>query len=150
MRPPGWHYGCSEKGYNVSAPNMYWVQHVFEPATRDRASGRPRVLIIDGFGSHESLDVLTFCFKNNIIICRQPSHATHKLQPLDIAVFSPLKTAFREQVDQLYRNGAETVNKAHFTLLYSRARQIAITSRNIRSGWSKAGLYPFNPSRNGR
>lgn len=144
---PGWHYGCSEKGYNVSALNMYWVQHVFEPATRDRASGRPRVLIIDGFGSHESLYVLTFGFKNNIIICRQPSHATHKLQPLDIAVFSPLKTAFREQVDQLYRNGAETVNKAHFTLLYSRARQIAITSRNIRSGWSKAGLYPFNPAK---
>ena len=102
---------------------------------------------MDGFGSHESLDVLTFCFENNIIICRQPSHATHKLQPCDIGVFSPLKTAYRDQVDQLYRNGADTVNKAHFTLLYSRAREIAMTSRNIRSGWSKAGLYPFNPAR---
>ena len=50
-------------------------------------------------------------------------------------------------MDQLYRNGAGTVNKAHFTLLYSRAREIAMTSRNIRSGWSKAGLYPFNPAR---
>ena len=144
---PGWHYGCSETGYNNSTLNLYWVQHVFDPATRERANGKPRILIIDGFGSQESLDVMTFCFENNITICRQPSHATHKLQPCDIGVFSPLKTAYRDQVDQLYRNGTGMVNKAHFTFLYSRAREIAMTSRNIRSGWSKAGLYPFNPSK---
>jgi len=95
------------------------------------ANGRPLVLIMDGFGSHESLDVVTFCFENNIILCRQPSQATDKLQPCDIGVFSPLKIACRDQVDQLYRNGAATVNKAHFTLLHSRAREIATTSRNI-------------------
>ncbi|KAL1581858.1 hypothetical protein WHR41_09577 [Cladosporium halotolerans] len=53
--------------------------------------------------------------------------------------------AYREQVDLMYRGGAETVNKAHFTLLYSRAHNIALTSRNIRSGWSKTGIFPFNP-----
>ena len=57
---PGWHYGCSEKGYNNSTLSLYWVQHVFDPATRERANGSPRILIMDGFGSHESLDVLTF------------------------------------------------------------------------------------------
>jgi hypothetical protein len=50
-------------------------------------------------------------------------------------------------VDLLYRGGAETVNKAHFTKLYSQARSLAMTSRNIRSGWSKTGLYPFNPAK---
>ena len=144
---PDWHYGCSETGYMNSSLNLYWVQHVFDPATRARADGKPRVLIIDGFNTHESLDVLTFCFEHNIILCRQPSHATHKLQPCDVGLFSPLKTAYREQVERLYRNGAGTVNKAHFTLLYSRAREIAMTPRNIRSSWSKAGLYPFNPSK---
>jgi hypothetical protein len=39
------------------------------------------------------------------------------------------------------------VGKQHFTLLYSRARSIAFTSRNIQSGWSKTGLFPFNPDR---
>lgn len=37
------------------------------------------------------------------------------------------------------------IGKQHFTLLYDRARRKAMTSRNITSGWSKAGLRPFNP-----
>lgn len=142
---PGWHYACSDTGYMNSKLNLYWVKSVFDPNTKDRARGRPRILIVDGLNTHESEDVMTYCFENNIILCRQPSHTTHKTQPCDVGVFSPLKTAYREQVEILYRGGAETVNKAHFTMLYSRARDAAMTSRNIRSGWSKAGLYPFNP-----
>jgi hypothetical protein len=98
---------------------------------------------MDGFNTHESLNVMTYCFENNIVLCRQPSHTTHKTQPCDVGVFSPLKTAYGEQVDLLYRGGAETVNKAHSTKLYSQYRSVAMTSRNIRSGWSKTGLYPF-------
>jgi hypothetical protein len=39
------------------------------------------------------------------------------------------------------------VGKEHFTYLYSPARDQALTSRNIRAGWMKAGLFPFNPDR---
>ena len=76
-----------------------------------------------------------------------PSHTSHKLQPCDVGVFGPLKIAYREQVEQLYRGGANTINKAHFPLLYARARHAAFTTRNIRSSWSTAGLVPFNPER---
>ena len=62
-------------------------------------------------------------------------------------MFGPLKTAYRQQVEQLYRGGANTIGKQHFTLLYSRARNVAFTQRNIRSAWSKAGLFPFHPER---
>lgn len=55
--------------------------------------------------------------------------------------------AYREQVEQLYRGGANTVSKAHFPLLYSRARNAAFTARSIRSSWSKARPVPFNPER---
>ena len=43
--------------------------------------------------------------------------------------------------------GANTIGKQHFTLLYSRARAVAVTPRNIKSSWSKSGLFPFNPDR---
>jgi hypothetical protein len=111
------------------------------------SNGRPRILINDGFETHKSLDVLTFCLENNIILCRLPSHTSHNFQPCDISVFSPLKTAYREQVEHFERRGANAVNKEHFVLLYRRACEVALTARNIRSGWSKAGLFPFNPSR---
>jgi hypothetical protein len=39
------------------------------------------------------------------------------------------------------------IGKQHFTLLYNRARNAAFTPRNIKSGWSKTGLVPFNPDR---
>ena len=32
-------------------------------------------------------------------------------------------------------------------MLFSRARNSALTDRNIRAGWAKAGLFPFNPPR---
>ncbi|PIA99514.1 hypothetical protein CB0940_02607 [Cercospora beticola] len=144
---PGWHFACSKSGYTDTAISLYWVQHVFDPLTRSRAKGRPRLLINDGFGTHESLEVLTYCFQNNIVLCRLPSHTSHKLQPCDVGVFGLLKTAYREQVECLYRGGATTIGKQHFTSLYSKARQTAFTSRNIRSSWAKAGLFPFQPGR---
>jgi hypothetical protein len=64
-----------------------------------------------------------------------------------VSVFAALKAAYREQAEKLYRGGANTVGKQHFTLLYSRAREQAFTSRNVKSGWSKTGLYPFSPHR---
>lgn len=42
-------------------------------------------------------------------------------------MFGSLKTAYREQVERLYRGGANTVGKQHFTSLYSRARVMLFT-----------------------
>jgi hypothetical protein len=120
---------------------------VFKPQTRKRASGNPRVLICDGFGTHETLEILEFCLANNIILCRLPSHTSHKLQPCDVGPFAPLKTAYREQVKRMNQGGVNIVGKDHFTYLYSPARDCALTKRNIRAGWSATGLFPFNPER---
>lgn len=144
---PGWHFACSPTGYTTSEFVLDWYRRVFDPQTRERASGRPRILINDGLGAHEALEVLQFCHQNNIILCRLPSHTSHKLQPCDVGVFGPLKVAYREKVENLFRGGANTIGKQHFTLLYSQARRAAFTSRNIKSGWAKAGLFPFNPDR---
>jgi hypothetical protein len=90
---------------------------------------------------------MEYCFENNILLCRIPSHTSHKLQPCDVGVFGPLKAAYREEVERLYRGGAETVGKEHFTSLYSPARERSLTHRNILAGWAKAGLHPLNPDR---
>lgn len=112
-----------------------------------RAGGKPRVLICDGFGTHETLEILEFCLANNLILCRLPSHTSHKLQPCDVGPFAPLKSAYREQVERLNQGGVDIVSKEYFTYLYSPARDRALTQRNIRAGWSATGLFPFNPER---
>lgn len=120
---------------------------MFDPQTRDQAGQKPRVLICDGFGTHETLEALEFCFENNIILCRLPSHTSHKLQPCDVGVFAPLKEAYRDEAEKLCRGGANTVGKQHFTSLYSPARDRAFTKRNIEAAWAACGLFPFNPER---
>ena len=144
---PGWQYACSESGYTDSYISLQWLQRIFEPETKGRANSKPRVLICDGFGTHETLEILEFCFANNIILCRLPSHTSHKLQPCDVAVFAPLKTAYREQVERLERGGVNTIGKEHFTTLFSPARYRAFTAKNIKAGFAASGLLPFNPDR---
>jgi hypothetical protein len=144
---PGWHYACSEAGYTDSEISLEWIKRVFEPQTRAIANNRPRLLLWDGFGTHESAEVLEFCLDNNIIPCRLPSHTSHKLQPCDVGVFSALKSAYRDQVEQMERAGVGTIGKQHFTYLYEPARKKAITPRNIMAGFRGSGLFPFDPDR---
>jgi hypothetical protein len=144
---PGWQYACSATGYTDSYISLQWLQRIFDPETKERARGKLRVLICDGFGTHETLEVLEFCFANNIILCRLPSHTSHKLQPCDVAVFAPLKAAYREQAERLERGGVNTIGKEHFTFLYSPAREKVFTPKNIIAGFAASGLFPFNPER---
>jgi len=144
---PGWYYALSDEVYTDSYISLQWLKNIFDPETKELANGKPRVLIGDGFGTHETPEVLKHCLENNIIFCCIPSHISHKLQPCDVSVFSSLKTAYREQVERLERGCVGTIGKEHFTYLYSPARTKAFTPRNIRAGWSKAGLYPFNPDK---
>jgi DDE superfamily endonuclease len=146
-KTPGWHYACSPSAFANSAIMLDWYRWVFDPQTKQRANHRPRILINDGFGPHESLEVLQFCHENSIILCRLPSHTSHKLQPCDVAVFRPLKTAYRDLAERLEYGGANTISKQHFTSLYDQARGKELTPHNIKSGWAKTGLYPFDPNR---
>jgi hypothetical protein len=144
---PGWHYAYSESGYADSYISLEWLKRVFDPQTREQAHGKPRILVCDGFATHESLEVLEFVMQNNIILCRLPSHTSHKLQPCEVAVFGPLKSAYRDEVDRLERGGVGTIGKQHFTYLYGPARDRAMTKKNVLAGWRASGLYPFNPDK---
>jgi hypothetical protein len=144
---PGWVYALSDTGFTDSYISLQWLKLVFDPQTKQRANNKPRVLIWDGFGTHETLEVLEFCFENNIILCRLASHTSHKTQPCDVGAFGPLKTAYREQVERMELGGVNTVGKQHFTYLYSPAREKAFTKRNILGAWRGSSLFLFNPER---
>lgn len=65
----------------------------------------------------------------------------------DVGVFGPLKAAYREQVEKLYRGGANIVGKCHFTQLYAEARGKVMKKQIIEAAWSRSGLFPFDPDR---
>lgn len=45
----GWHYACSNSGYTDSKISLEWLKKVFDPQTKERAEGKKRLLICDGF-----------------------------------------------------------------------------------------------------
>ena len=64
---------------------------MFDPQTKEPAGRKRRVLICDGFGSQETLEIVKFCLENHVLPCRLPSYTSHKLQPYDTRVFGPLR-----------------------------------------------------------
>ena len=107
-----------------------------------------RLLIVDGHGSHETTEFMFTCFQNNVNLIFLPSHTSHVLQPLDQSVFGPLKTTYRKQLGLTAERDAGTViGKRNFIICYSKARQVALTSKNIISGWKWMELWPVNVSK---
>jgi hypothetical protein len=104
-------------------------------------------LVCNGFRTHETLEILKFCFENNILLYRLPFYTSYKLQPCNVVTFTPLKAAYRDQVDRLEQGGVNTIGKEHFTSLYSLVRERAFTLKNIKAGFAASGLFLFNANR---
>lgn len=58
-------------------------------------------MICDGHGSHLTAKFIRFCMDNNIRLLILPPHSSHYTQPLDIAIFGPLKRYLSEEVQRL-------------------------------------------------
>jgi hypothetical protein len=110
-------------------------------------AGTHRLLVLDGHGSHATPEFDAYCTENNIITLCLPAHTSHITQPLDVACFSPLKTAYSQHILDLARKGIFHVDKTDFLIMYHRARCKVFTEVNIQSGFRATGLVPYNPGR---
>ena len=64
---------------------------------------------------------------------------------LDNGVFNASKTAYRKELEKLASLTDSTpVDKVNFIRAYARAREIGMTSKNIRSGWRVTGNWPIS------
>ena len=139
-----WAFSSNAKGWSSNTMGMYWLEHVFDPATCEKAEGRTRLLICDGHDSHINGWFISYCMENNIHLLILPPHTSHILQPLDVAIFGPLKRALTEALTPHYEARLEKIHKIEWIDAYSRARKKALNSQNIASSWRGPGLFPFN------
>lgn len=107
----------------------------------------PRLLIRDGHGSHMTEQFLVECYDNNIHLLFLIPHSSHVLQPLDVAVFGPLKAVYRRLLSNLSPI-ADTTPIGKITFVnHHNARIEAITKDNIKADWKASGLWPVNVDR---
>lgn len=142
-KEPAMMAGVSKTGWINGFHAKQWLTECFDPATKDRAKGDRRLLILDGHDTHVQASFLQACWDRNIVCLILPAHLTGIFQPLDVNFFNTLKLAYHRQVDE-YQLGstAERASKAYFYRWCQRAWAETANSRQIRAAWHDAGLYP--------
>jgi len=75
-----------------------WFQH-FIDQTQPQSRPQPTLLLADGHSSHtNNLALIDKARENNVILLIFPSHCTHRLQPLDVAIYKSLKFFYDKEV----------------------------------------------------
>ena len=142
--PRDWRIGTSSNGWTTNELGLEWIKH-FDKHTRTRTKGAKRLLILDGHESHHSVEFEEYCQNNDIITLCMPAHSSHRLQPLDVSYFSVLKRAYSLYIENLMRRHQTHIAKEDFLAGFYDAFQTAMTADNVKSGFAKAGLVPFDP-----
>ena len=103
------------------------------------------LLLLDNHETHCSLDAINFCRENGIELLTFPPHCTHRMQPLDVAVIGPFKTALAvKQNEWMINHPGQPITIHHLTRIAKDAFDLTFTRKNILSGFQKPGIWPFS------
>jgi hypothetical protein len=121
-----------EHTVHVTSPPSVWtkndielarLEQVFDRYTKAKVRRSCRLLILDGHGSHLTMDFIDYCDQNKILLAIFSPHLTHTLQPLDVALFKSLSTAYSNEVSSFIARsqGPVSMSKRDFFPLFYRA-----------------------------
>ena len=125
--PSIWAFGESESGYMDGEWFRRWFKDIF---LEHCGSRRPVLLICDNDDSHISFDLMKMAVENGVEILGFPSHTTHILQPLDVAMFGSLKNKVTSLAASLgFLNTDITIGKSKFPALVRYFTFIAVNEK---------------------
>ncbi|XP_044716504.1 DDE superfamily endonuclease domain-containing protein [Hirsutella rhossiliensis] len=104
-------FGCDE---HLRVPNLGMTTVEAPPTQRDEKDRIFRLLVVDGFTGHTTLEFAEYCIKFDIIIAILPPHSTHIMQPLDVGVFQPLKAAHQKALRKTLAEGHLAFSRVDF------------------------------------
>jgi DDE superfamily endonuclease len=137
----GW-FGCNVWLRDPATP---WAPPFdLPPVQRPKEEKIYRLLVIDGFTGHTTLDFIEYCIKFDIIVAVFPSHSTHILQPLDVGVFQPLKNSHQKFLRKSLFEGNLGFSRMDFIASFQAIYDEGFTRHNIISGFEKTGIFPPN------
>ena len=91
---------------------------------------------------------IDICDKHYIILAILFSYSTHRLQPLDLKIFSPLSTVYSQEIDRTIQSscGFTRFIKRSFWSMFKIAWYKALFKTNIFSAFAAAGIHSLKPS----
>jgi hypothetical protein len=141
----------SESGWTDSFNAGRWLDEIFIPFAKERRvdPSKPIVLFMDGHETHETPEMKRIVYKRlddedlEIILLCLPSKTTHKMQPLDVAVFSQVERRWQVVCDEAIKKKTP-INRFTVIPAYVRGTRAAITKELIQKAFKKTGIYPVN------
>jgi hypothetical protein len=139
----------SPNGWSNNDTGLAWLEQVFNRYTKEKARKDPRawrLLILDGHGSHITMDFINYCDQNRILLMVFPPHSTRTLQPLDVVMFKPLSTAYSNELVQHLHNaqGLIPITKGDFFPLFWEAWTTSFSEELILKAFKATGIWPTN------
>ena len=138
----------SPSGWTNNEIGLAWLEQVFNRFTKAKARRKYRLLILDGHGSHITMDFINYCDQNKILLAILPPHSTHTLQPLDVVMFKPLSTAYSKELTTHLHNGQglSVIKKSDFFHLFWKAWVSTFTQGLILKSFQATGILPLQPN----
>ncbi|KAJ8917077.1 hypothetical protein NQ315_012996 [Exocentrus adspersus] len=141
--PPGTLGLVSNSGWMTSEIFPEVMRHFIKYSHSNKQN--PSLLIYDNHESHISIEAIRDAKENGVTILTLPPHSSHKIQPLDVAVFLPFKSYYNAAVDTwMIKNPGQTVSIYEVAEFVSKAHDRSMTPQNIRAGFRKTGIFPFD------
>lgn len=137
-------YNRTKSGWFDSFCFEDWVLTVALPYLNHK-TGR-KILIGDNLSSHLSVESVKLCEDNDISFIFLPANSTHLTQPLDVAFFRPLKSTWRQILEEWKKGPGRaeaTVPKDKFPTLLKKLCD-SLKEENVIAGFKKCGLAPLN------
>ncbi|XP_030037458.2 uncharacterized protein LOC115452977 [Manduca sexta] len=142
--PSGALYKCSDNGWINESLFLEWLTHFKNHAKP--SVDEPVLLILDNHASHSSLPIYEFCKSNYIHMLSLPPHTSHRMQPLDVSFFGPLKTAYKKECDlHIKSHRLEHISPYDVASLVRKAYITVASINKAESGFRATGIFPINP-----
>ena len=144
--PTDWRFVCNTKGWTRNEHGIKWLRECFEPLTREKATGKYRLLICDGQDSHITGEFIEHCMDHDILLFILP-HSSHLTKPLDVGVFRLLKKYMANELQPLISTGIARIQKVEWLTAFVNAHKKAFSALNIFGGFHGTGIRPFEPEK---
>ena len=100
------------------------------------------LLIYDNHESHLSINVIDLAKENGVTILTIHPHCSHKLQSLDVSVYSAFKSYYAAAMDSLLlERPGQPVTIYGIAKLVNTAHERPLTPSNIISGFKRTDIY---------
>ena len=142
--PGTWGVGKSEKGWMDTPSFMLFIRKLFYPHLLKKKVKFPVLFFVDGHSSHTAAEVAELCLELGIVLIALYPNTTRITQPADVAIFKPLKSAWKSAVSKWRMDhGGENLLIIHFPSVLQEAMEKGIKSASIKNGFKVCFIIIF-------